>query len=143
MPLGAFIARRDLMAVLTHSPVLGHITTFGGHPVSCAAGLAAFRVLLDEGYIAGVKEKQSILQELSHPLIKTTRTAGLWMAVEFDSQETCQRVVHACIAEGIITDWFVFAPHCLRVAPPLSITTAELREFCRVFSGILASVQHN
>lgn len=141
MPLGAFIARRDLMTVLTHSPVLGHITTFGGHPVSCAAGLAAFRVLTEENYIAGVTEKQSILRELSHPLIKATRTAGLWMAVEFENDETCRRAVHACIAQGIITDWFVFAPHCLRVAPPLSITTGELRQFCNDFIGVLGSVQ--
>lgn len=143
MPLGAFIASREMMAALTHDPVLGHITTFGGHPVSCAAGLAAFRVLLEEGLPKQVKEKEAILQSLRHPLIRATRSAGLWMAVEFDSFDQNLSVVHACIAGGIITDWFLFAPHCLRIAPPLSITTGELSAFCEQFLGILDNLPRN
>jgi acetylornithine/succinyldiaminopimelate/putrescine aminotransferase len=142
MPLGAFIAGQKLMNTLTHDPVLGHITTFGGHPVSCAAGKAAFEVLLSSDYIDGIKEKEVILQGLSHPVIRQTRSAGLWMAVEFDSFETCRSVVHACIEAGIITDWFLFAPNCLRIAPPLCISAGELSGFCRQFIQLLDSVQH-
>jgi acetylornithine/N-succinyldiaminopimelate aminotransferase len=142
MPLGAFVSDQKLMNTLTYDPVLGHITTFGGHPVSCAAGKAAFEVLLAENYINTVKEKEAILQTIVHPLIKETRSAGLWMAVEFDSFDTCKAVAHACIEAEIITDWFLFAPHCLRIAPPLSITSDVLSNFCRKFLQILDAVQH-
>jgi acetylornithine/N-succinyldiaminopimelate aminotransferase len=143
MPLGAFIADQKLMNMLTHDPVLGHITTFGGHPVSCAAGKAAFEVLLDENFIKDVFEKEKILQNLSHPLIQRTRSAGLWMAVDFHSFETCQAVVHECIKAEIITDWFLFSSNTLRIAPPLSITSPELSDFCRQFLHLLDLVQHN
>jgi acetylornithine/N-succinyldiaminopimelate aminotransferase len=142
MPLGAFIADQELMNALTHDPVLGHITTFGGHPVSCAAGKAAFEVLLNENYLGSIKEKEAILQTIRHPLVKETRTAGLWMAVAFDSFETCKAVAHACIEAGIITDWFLFAPDCLRIAPPLSISPGELSGFCKQFVQLLDWVQH-
>lgn len=142
MPLGAFIAERKMMNTLTHNPVLGHITTFGGHPVSCVAGKAALEVLLDENYIATVNEKENILQKINHPLIKEKRTAGLWMAVQFDSFETCKNVVQACIENLIITDWFLFAPECLRIAPPLSISIDQLNEFCKRFMQVLDTVQH-
>jgi acetylornithine/N-succinyldiaminopimelate aminotransferase len=141
MPLGAFISDQKLMNALTHDPVLGHITTFGGHPVSCAAGKAALEVLLDEKYIGQVKEKETILHTIAHPLIKETRSAGLWMAVEFDSFETCRSVVQACVEAGIITDWFLFASNCLRIAPPLSISPEALSEFCKEFMRILDSIQ--
>lgn len=142
MPLGAFIADQKLMSTLTHDPVLGHITTFGGHPVSCAAGKAAFETLLQENYINSVKEKESILQTISHSLINQTRSAGLWMAVEFDSFETCKAVAHACIEAGIITDWFLFASNCIRIAPPLSISIEKLSAFVQQFHKILDSLQH-
>lgn len=138
MPLGAFIAGKKLMSALTHHPVLGHITTFGGHPVSCAAGKAAFEVLLDGKFIDDVKSKEDILrQSLQHELIKNLRTAGLWCAVEFDSFETNQKIIHRCIQEGFITDWFMFAPECLRIAPPLIISKEELQNFCSGFLRIL------
>jgi acetylornithine/succinyldiaminopimelate/putrescine aminotransferase len=142
MPLGAFIADQKLMNTLTHDPVLGHITTFGGHPVSCAAGKAAFEVLLSRKFIEAIKEKESILREISHPLVRATRSSGLWMAVEFDSFDTCRSVVHLCVEAGIITDWFLFAPNCLRIAPPLSISIEELKAFCKQFIQLLNSVQH-
>lgn len=143
MPLGAFIADQKLMNALTHDPVLGHITTFGGHPVSCAAGMAALEILLEENLIGSVAVKESILRTIAHPLIKATRSAGLWMAVEFESAELCHAVVQKCIAEGIITDWFLFAPNCLRIAPPLSITEKELQDFCKQFAQVLDAVQQN
>lgn len=143
MPLGAFIADHQLMNKLTYDPVLGHITTFGGHPVSCAAGKAAMEVLLDENFILSVKEKEAVLQNIQHPVIKAARSAGLWMAVEFDSFETCKKMAQHCIEAGIITDWFLFAPHCLRIAPPLSITMPELESFCRQFIQLLNQVHQN
>jgi acetylornithine/succinyldiaminopimelate/putrescine aminotransferase len=132
MPLGAFIATKKRMDAFTENPVLGHITTFGGHPVCCAAGMAAMKVLLEEGWMDAVKEKEALFRSLLvHPKIKEVRSFGLWMAVEFDSFESCKRVVDACVNRsgglerpdpGLLTDWFLFAPHCLRISPPLIIT---------------------
>jgi acetylornithine/N-succinyldiaminopimelate aminotransferase len=131
MPLGAFIAGQKLMGQLTHDPVLGHITTFGGHPVSCAAGKAAMEVLLDEKMIGLVKNKEKILQEnLVHPKIRSLQTCGLWAAAQFDSFDENKKVIHQCIKNGLITDWFLFAPECLRIAPPLIISDDELKEVC-------------
>ncbi|WP_207495389.1 aspartate aminotransferase family protein [Aridibaculum aurantiacum] len=133
MPLGAFIADYKLMNLLTANPVLGHITTFGGHPVSCAAGMAALKVLLQADWIRSVKDKEALfLSLLQHEKIKAVRTAGLWMAVEFESFEVCKAVIDGCIEDGIITDWFLFAPNCLRVAPPLLITAEEIQQVCNI-----------
>ncbi len=131
MPLGAFIANHSLMNLLTHDPVLGHITTFGGHPVSCAAGKAALEVLLEGNYIASVKAKEEIItRHLQHPGIKKLRTAGLWASLEFEDIETNKKIIHRCIEKGLITDWFLFAPECMRIGPPLIISEEELVEAC-------------
>ena len=133
MPLGACIADRILLNNFTEHPVLGHITTFGGHPVSCAAGMAAMKVLLDEKMIDTVKRKQSLfVGELKHPLIRSVNTNGLWMAVAFDSFETNKKVIDICIDQGVLTDWFLFAPNCLRISPPLMISEEEIRKACAV-----------
>lgn len=138
MPLGAFIADRKLMNLLTFDPVLGHITTFGGHPVSCAAGKAALEVLLEGKYIEEVKAKEQILlKQLQYPAIKKIKTAGLWASLEFDSFETNKKVIERCIANGLIADWFLFAPQCMRVGPPLIITEEELMQVCdRIIKSI-------
>jgi acetylornithine/succinyldiaminopimelate/putrescine aminotransferase len=131
MPLGAFIADKRLMDTLTNNPVLGHITTFGGHPVSCAAGKAAFEVLLNGSYISEVKRKQRLLLDnINHPAIIAKNTAGLWLALVFDSFDTNHAIIQTCIANGLITDWFLFAPNCLRIAPPLIISDDELMKVC-------------
>ena len=141
MPLGAFIARRKAMMQLTHDPVLGHITTFGGHPVSCAAGLAAFRVLLKEKLIGKVKAKSELFGELlNHPSVKAVRRAGLLIAVEFADASQAKKVIDQCIKTGVLTDWFLFAPHCLRIAPPLTITAKEIRKACRILMEAAARV---
>jgi acetylornithine/succinyldiaminopimelate/putrescine aminotransferase len=133
MPLGAFISSKEIMDTLTVDPVLGHITTFGGHPVSCAAGKAALEVLLEGNYITEVAAKEQVLQRmLQHPAILKTRTAGLWAALQFDSFETNHKVIQRCIANGLVTDWFLFAADCLRVAPPLTTTIPQLEEACEV-----------
>lgn len=133
MPLGSFIADRKLMSTLTYDPVLGHITTFGGHPVSCAAGKAAFEILTGSGIIDAVKDKAAILHnKLNHPAIIHKNIHGLWMSLQFKDAETNQKIVHQCVKNGLITDWFLFAPDRLRIAPPLIITTEELEEVCEV-----------
>ncbi len=133
MPLGAFIASTELMHALTHNPVLGHITTFGGHPVSCAAGKAAMEVLLQENHINQVKQKeQQLLQLLKHPAIKTINHHGLWMSLQFETAEKAQAIVHQCVLNGVVTDWFLFAPDRLRIAPPLTITPTEIEEMCHI-----------
>lgn len=133
MPLGAFIADKKLMDALTENPVLGHITTFGGHPVSCAAGLAGLQALLAEQHIEVVAQKEMLfLQHLKHPLIKAVHSFGLWMAVELDSFDTIKKLIDYCLEQGVFTDWFLFAPHCLRIAPPLIITEAEIKKACSI-----------
>lgn len=131
MPLGAFIADKRLMSTLTYDPVLGHITTFGGHPVSCAAGKAAFEVLIANDMISKAKEKEKILQDqLVHPAIINKRSHGLWMSLKFADDTINQKIVHQCVKNGLVTDWFLFAADRLRIAPPLIITEEELKEVC-------------
>ena len=133
MPLGAFIADKKLLDTLTYNPVLGHITTFGGHPVSCAAGKAALEVLIESNWIAEVKLKEKILQDnLHHTTIKNINFAGLWAAIELQDFETTQAVAHQCVKNGLITDWFLFAPNCIRIAPPLCTTTEALKTICEI-----------
>lgn len=138
MPIGAFISDRDIMQVFTYQPVLGHLTTFGGHPVNSAAALATLEVLLNENYIDEVYEKEKLLQKkLIHPKIKDLRTAGLWAAVEFDTPEQMHRVIKKALEQGIILDWFLFNEKSLRIAPPLIITSQELEDVCDRILSIL------
>ena len=131
MPLGAFIADKKMMDAFTENPVLGHITTFGGHPVCCAAGMAAMKVLLEEKIISGVKTKEELFRSLLvHRKIKSIRSFGLWMAVEFDSFEANKKVIDVCIVSGVMTDWFLFAPNCLRISPPLIISENQITGAC-------------
>jgi len=132
MPLGAFIADQKLMAVLTENPVLGHITTFGGHPLCCAAGMAAMNALLEEHIMEDVKSKAALFASLTHPKIKSIRSFGLWLALEFDSFETNKNVINSCIGNGVLTDWFLFAPNCLRICPPLIISEAQIQTACKI-----------
>jgi acetylornithine/N-succinyldiaminopimelate aminotransferase len=139
MPLGAFIAAKELMDRLTDNPVLGHITTFGGHPVCCAAGMASLKVLLESKLDIKTKEQQ-FKSLLVHPKIKGVRSFGLWMAVEFDSFDTCKKVIDKCIEGGVITDWFLFASNCMRISPPLTISPAEIDTACQVIIDSIKEV---
>jgi acetylornithine/N-succinyldiaminopimelate aminotransferase len=133
MPLGAFITDKNIMCCLAENPVLGHITTFGGHPVCCAAGLAALKVLTEEELMADVKRNENLfLNKLQHKKIKAVRSYGLMMAVEFDSFETNKKIIDRCVENGVLTDWFLFASHCMRIAPPLIITDDEINKACDV-----------
>ncbi len=133
LPMGAFIADKAKMQTLTGNPVLGHITTFGGHPLCCAAGLASLQVLLEEDWIGAVIRKEHLFRRLLvHPAIRAIRSCGLLIAVEFGSFEENKRVIDACIEKGLLTDWYLFAPQCLRIAPPLLITDDQIEKACSI-----------
>ncbi|MCW3124065.1 MAG: aminotransferase class-III [Flavipsychrobacter sp.] len=138
MPLGAFIASHELMQVFTNNPVLGHITTFGGHPVCCAAGMAGLKALLDEQMTDGVADKEKLFHSLLiHPAIKAVRSKGLLMAVQLQSAEMVMHALQRCMAKGLFSDWFLFAPDCIRIAPPLTITHDEIRHACEILIASL------
>ena len=127
LPLGAFISHPRMMGLFTESPVLGHITTFGGNPVSCAAGSAALKVLQNSGWIKEVSEKENILvKQMIHPAIINRTHKGLWMSLQFESDTLTKKIAATCVANGIITDWFLFAEDKIRIAPPLCISADEL-----------------
>jgi acetylornithine/N-succinyldiaminopimelate aminotransferase len=138
MPLGAFVSSPDIMRSLTHDPVLGHITTFGGHPVCCAAALASLNIIL-ENKLADAAEKlgRRIREKIHHPLIRDVRGKGLFLSVEFENEEMNRKIIDDCIKNGLFVDWFLFAPHCMRLAPPLTITEAEIDEACGIILGAL------
>lgn len=155
LPLGAFISSHSRMQALTFQPVLGHISTFAGHPVSCAAGMAQFNLLLGqffphreqlttspEGPLEAnpdILQKEQLLRSLLiHPAIKTVRSRGLLMAVQLPSAEFCQKVCHRCVQAGVVTDWFLFAADCLRIAPPLITLPADLKWAC---NAILLAIE--
>lgn len=138
MPLGAFVADKKMMDSFTHNPVLGHINTFGGHPVCCAAGLAAFNVLLEEKLIESIKEKEDLfISLLKHPTIKSVHSCGLMIAVEFENFETNKKIIDALVEQGVFTDWFLFASNCLRISPPLVITKEEIQLACKKIIEVL------
>jgi putrescine aminotransferase len=133
MPIGAFIAPKEIMSVLTNNPILGHITTFGGHPVCCAASLATIDVILDEKLMDGIAEKEMLFHTLlKQPSIKEIRSKGLLIAVEFESYDVLKPIIDRAIEKGVITDWFLFCNNSMRIAPPLIITEDEIREVCRL-----------
>jgi acetylornithine/N-succinyldiaminopimelate aminotransferase len=133
MPIGAFISSNKIMDALKENPILGHITTFGGHPVCCAAGLAALEVLLDKNLVSTVAQKEILMRSLLvHPAIKGIRGKGLMLAIELDNFELNKNIIDRCIANGVITDWFLHCDNAMRIAPPLIITPDELKKACEV-----------
>ena len=138
LPLGAFIADREVMNHLTDNPVLGHITTFGGHPLCCAAGLAAFSALIEEKMVDTVGKNERLFKSLlHHSMIRSINSFGLWMAIEFQNFGQCKGVIDYCIEGGVLTDWFLFNAHSLRISPPLVITEAEIRQACHIICQAL------
>jgi acetylornithine/succinyldiaminopimelate/putrescine aminotransferase len=142
MPVGAFISSREIMQTLTFNPVLGHITTFGGHPVSCAAALANIEVIINEKLIQGVKNKSNLFIELlsKDKSIKQIRSAGLMIALQLDNFTHVKKVIDHCIEHGVIIDWFLFNDSSIRIAPPLTISNEQIREACSV---ILEALEAN
>ena len=129
MPLGAFVSSQEIMSKLTHDPVLGHITTFGGHPVCCAAGLAAMKFLQENKVVEEVERKGAMFEELliNHSQIKEIRRSGLLMAVELGEASKLYRLMDIFIEEGIMSDWFLYCDTAFRISPPLVISDDEIR----------------
>ncbi|HAJ98948.1 MAG TPA: aspartate aminotransferase family protein [Bacteroidales bacterium] len=133
LPIGAFIASKQIMRSLTHSPVLGHITTFGGNPVCAAAALAHITVVQRDRLWEQVPQKEQLFREqLKHNQIVEIRGMGLMLAIVYENAPKAQRVIARCLEEGLLTDWFLFADNCLRIAPPLIISNEQIREACEI-----------
>ncbi|HNS47424.1 MAG TPA: aminotransferase class III-fold pyridoxal phosphate-dependent enzyme, partial [Bacteroidales bacterium] len=142
MPLGAFVSSREVMQSLSCDPELGHITTFGGHPVCCAAALASLEVLTSGDLIRQAQSKGELFYQLlnDHPLIKEIRFKGLMMAVELGDEEITNKVVHLLAQNGLVVDQFLFRPAAFRIAPPLIIEENQIREVCKVILECLDEV---
>lgn len=141
MPIGAFIASQELMGTLRNNPILGHITTFGGHPVSCAAALANLNTLLSSDLIAQVAAKEALFRtHLTHPAIKEIRSCGLMLAVEFESFQLLQVIIQQCIDRGVLVDWFLFNDCSMRIGPPLIITEEEIIDACGRITEAIRSI---
>lgn len=133
MPLGAFVARKEIMDVIKDNPMLGHITTFGGHPVSCAAALASLQVIQSEKLLDTVETKAALFRkELNHPKIKEIRGMGLMMCLQLETFEQVYHVSSFCAEHGVMIDWYLHCETALRVAPPLTISEAEIKHACEI-----------
>ncbi len=140
MPIGAFMASQQIMKVLKTNPILGHITTFGGHPVSCAASLAALQVTINERLSEAALAKGGLFKSLLiHPKIKEIRGKGLMLAAEMESFDKLKATIDRCIELGVVTDWFLFCDNSMRIAPPLTITEHQIREACAIILDVLNS----
>jgi len=141
LPLGAFVASKSIMRSLSDNPALGHITTFGGHPLSCASGLAALNVVTQKKLYQSALRKEKLFRSLlKHKAIKAIRGKGLMLALQFNSEEVNKKVIENCIKNGIIVDWFLFRPDAMRIAPPLVISDAEIKQACKI---IMLSVKQS
>ena len=143
MPIGAFICSKEIMDSLKTNPVLGHITTFGGHPVSCAASKACLEAILEEGLIDSIYEKEQLFKSLLlHPAIVEIRGKGLLLAIEFINYEFNKKVIDRCIEKGIITDWFLFCDNSMRIAPPLNIKMEEIEYACAIILKSINEIEN-
>lgn len=141
LPLAAFISSNSIMQVLQHNPVLGHITTFGGNALCCAAGLASLQEIIAQKLYFEVEQKaQLFIELLQHPAIQKINNCGLLMAVYLDSFEQLWKVIQECLHQGLITDWFLFANNCMRIAPPLIISEEEIRASCAIILSALNKI---
>ena len=141
LPLGAFVSSYAKMQSLTENPMLGHITTFGGNPVSCVASLATLEVIEEENLLPSVEAKGRLFEELlKHDKIKEIRRIGLMFAFQFDNADTVQKIVQTCLSKGLICFWFLSCPDSFRIAPPLTITEVEIRKACEIILMAINSI---
>lgn len=133
MPIGAFVSDKKIMEVLSTDPPLGHITTFGGHPVSCAAALSNIQILQKGNLISKTNQKgKQFIKRLQHPMIRGLRGRGLMLAMEMENTAIVKSVISNCLSNGLITDWFLFADNCIRIAPPLTISEEQIDYACNI-----------
>ena len=138
MPIGAFISSHELMNLLTFNPQLGHITTFGGHPINCAASLACLRYLLTSKIMTEIDKKEQLFTEhLKHSKIKGIRGRGLMLAIEFEDEFLAKKVVEKCLEQGLILFYFLFTKTTIRITPPLTISENEIIKGCEIIKEIL------
>ena len=139
MPIGAFISSSEHMDSLKDKPKLGHITTFGGHPVIAAAALATLRELYDSNLMATISKKEKIIRENleSHPLIKEIRGSGLMIALILENAEKVNSLIHDCLKEGLILFWLLYEPRAVRITPPLNISDGDLIKGCQLIRKVL------
>lgn len=141
MPIGAFVSSKKIMDSLKENPILGHITTFGGHPVSCAAGLASLKLILEKKLFNDVPEKEVLFRtHLIHPKIKEIRGIGLMLSLQLDSFEHVEKVSSLCVKEGLIIDWFLHCETAMRIAPPLTISKEEIIYACNIIKKAIDKV---
>ena len=141
MPVGCFISDKKIMQSLTHDPVLGHITTFGGNAVCCAAALVAIKIVAEDKLYENAEEKAQLFREkLVHRAIRKINYKGLLMAVYLDNYENVRKVIDVCLQNGLIADWFLFAPYAIRIAPPLIIEKKAILESCDILMKALKTV---
>ncbi|AFM06326.1 ornithine/acetylornithine aminotransferase [Bernardetia litoralis DSM 6794] len=147
MPIGAFMASQQMMACLSDNPILGHISTFGGHPVSCVASLATLKVIQEEKLLDSIEEKHELFKKLLSPkttkAIKEFRGIGLMLAVEFESFEFLQKVIAHCLDLGLLSDWFLYCDNSMRIAPPLIITKKEIKKACKIILEAIQLTEEN
>jgi acetylornithine/succinyldiaminopimelate/putrescine aminotransferase len=135
LPIGCFVANREVMRDFTHDPMLGHITTFGGNPVCCASALATLEVIENEGLLGQVEQKGQYFESLlTHRGIKEIRRIGLMFAIDFESADVVSRIVEEGKKLGVICYWFLSHPYSFRIAPPLTITFTEIKESAALIS---------
>lgn len=141
MPIGAFVARKEVMDVIKDNPMLGHITTFGGHPLSCSAALASLEVILEEKLVEKIESKAQLFKDLlKHPVIHEIRGLGFMMSIQLDSFKQVESVSRYCAQNGVMIDWFLHCETALRLAPPLIMEEAEIRKVCKIIlKGIEAA----
>tara|TARA_B100001094_G_scaffold333365_1_gene411121 strand:+ start:6973 stop:8196 length:1224 start_codon:yes stop_codon:yes gene_type:complete len=141
MPIGGLVTSQKLMSLFNNNPTLGHITTFGGHPLSCAGALASIEVLLKEKLLDDVEEKGQLFEKLlNHPSIVEIRRIGLFFAIEMKDKETVQKVVEGCKEYGVLSFWFLSCPESFRIAPPLNISFSEIRQSSKIIRNVMDSL---
>ena len=133
MPIGAFVANKKIMQAFTSNPVLGHITTFGGHPVSCAAAYATLSVLTKENIVSEVSIKGELFRKnLVHQSFKNIHGEGLFLSVAVESYAYLRQLLNKSIERGLVFDWFIFDDNHFRIAPPLIISELEIKKACDI-----------
>ena len=130
MPIGCLVSSKDKIEMLSHSPILGHISTFAGHPVACAAAGAALKIYRDSDVVDKVEAKGQWIEShlMNHPKVKEIRRKGFYFAIDLEDENVVQQVVERCLSKGLITFWFLSCPWSFRIAPPLTISEKEMQE---------------